>query len=473
MKKQLILGLTLLLLVLIALGTYFFVDYYQKQKENEEAREAAALQLTSFQSTNVTKLELHTPELDYTIEPDENSNWVVTNAEDVHINTYYITALCTYGSMLTAEEDLGAVDDATLESYGLTDPVSITYYVDNMKKTVYIGNSSPTNEYFYMMQEGIDHVYLVDADTAGYLHVTPNQLRYRYIVEDTSSDICKITLKNKTNTVYCLEKNDKLWDMTAPLNRLLSVDNSKVNSLLITLNQLEIDDFGESNISKEDYASYGVDQPGYTFQFVQENGDTTTLLFEDYDPLVSSYINCLHEETGDIWKFDSSYVYFLQTKMSDYLLDTLYKPGIEEVSSMHIIYDGSYNNKTIQIDSSLTLDFDNGQYNMDGTEISDIDSEAVTAIKAFFTQAAGLSYEEIQPDAEIVEAKPTLTLEYTLKDGSTHAIELLKNDDTTYWARVDGKFTTALVRQRELSDKGKLLECYSKLKEIIDEKSNS
>lgn len=117
MKRQLIIGMILLLLVLIAFGTYFFVDQYQTKKEEKEAEEAAALQLGSFNSSDVTKLDLHTPDLDYTIEADENGEWVVTSGSELQINTYYITALCTYGSMLTASEDLGAADDATLDSY--------------------------------------------------------------------------------------------------------------------------------------------------------------------------------------------------------------------------------------------------------------------------------------------------------------------------------------------------------------------
>ena len=61
MKKQLILGLTLLLMVAIALGTYFFVDHYQNQKDAEESEKSAALQLTTFNSNDIIKLDLHTP----------------------------------------------------------------------------------------------------------------------------------------------------------------------------------------------------------------------------------------------------------------------------------------------------------------------------------------------------------------------------------------------------------------------------
>ena len=63
MKRQLIIGLILVLLIGVCFGAYFGVDYYQTQKEEKAAEEAAALQLSSFDSDAVTKLVIHTPEL--------------------------------------------------------------------------------------------------------------------------------------------------------------------------------------------------------------------------------------------------------------------------------------------------------------------------------------------------------------------------------------------------------------------------
>ena len=163
MKRQLIIGLVLVLLIGVCFGTYFGIDHYQTQKEKKAAEEAAALQLSSFTSDDVTKLVLHTPELDYTIDKDDDSKWQVAEGSTLHINTYYIDALCTYGCGVTATKDLGAADEKQLETYGLSDPVSIAYYTDDADKpvkTLYVGKQNPTNTSFYMMQDDDDHVYL-------------------------------------------------------------------------------------------------------------------------------------------------------------------------------------------------------------------------------------------------------------------------------------------------------------------------
>ena len=80
-------------------------------KGKEGGRRGCALQLSSFTSDDVTKLVLHTPELDYTIDKDDDSKWQVAEGSTLHINTYYIDALCTYGCGVTATKDLGAADE--------------------------------------------------------------------------------------------------------------------------------------------------------------------------------------------------------------------------------------------------------------------------------------------------------------------------------------------------------------------------
>lgn len=469
MKRQLIIGMILLLLVLIAVATYFFVDQYQTKKEEKEAEETAALQLGSFNSSDVTKLDLHTPDLDYTIETDDSGEWVVASGNELHINTYYIDALCTYGSTLVASKDLGPADDATLESYGLSDPVSITYYTANETKTIYVGSQTPTKEYFYIMQEGDDHVYLVDANTAGYLYVTETQLRYRYVMNDKTSDITHLLLKHNEKTIYDLEKEGTDWTLTAPFETSLEINAANLSNLFTTLVQLEIDDFGESGITEADYKKYGFDNPAYTFQFIQETGETTTLLFEEYDPLVTSYVKCLHVETGEILIFDSSYISFLQSETTDYLMETLYKPGITDVASIQLHYAGSFNDKTVQIDDSFEIDSENGTYICNGESISAENTDATKAFEDFFSSLANLSYESIEADAtEPADTEAAFRVEYTLQDGTTHVVELVPNDDTTYWAYLDGEFSRALVRQRALSGEKKILEKYTDLMEALD-----
>ena len=53
-------------------------------------------------------------------------------------------------------------------------------------------------------------------------------------------------------------------------------------------------------------------------------------------------------------------------------------------------------------------------------------------------------------------------------DGSTHVVDLVKKDDTTYWAFIDGKFAHAVVRQRALSGEDKVLETYTAFQKLLE-----
>lgn len=471
MKRQLIIGLILVVLIGVCFGAYFGVDTYQKKKAEKAAEEAAALQLSDFQSDDVTKLILHTPDLDYTIEKntsdDDGDSWLVASGDELHINTYYIDALCTYGCSLTATKDLGTADADKLETYGLSDPVSITYYTgdaDKPEKTLYIGKQNPTKESFYVMHDDDDHVYLADANNTGYLYVTRTQLRYRYLMDDKTSDITQISLERDGQMVYNFSKTDNNadWKMTAPIETPIGINNAKLSSAFISLQQLEADDFGDSDVTPDKYAEYGFDQPAYRFQFTQSTGETTTLLVGEYDPLTTSYIKCLHVETNEILIFDSSYLSFLQTDTTSYMVSNVYKQGIENVSGLTVQYHGSFNDKTVDINSCFTIDNANSSYTFDGTAITA--NDAAEAFKTFYTAVSELSYESLEANTEIpADTDPALRLTYTLLDGSTHTVELVKRDDTTYWAFIDGTFTHAVVRQRALSGENKLLEAYTAL----------
>ena len=119
-------------------------------------------------------------------------------------------------------------------------------------------------------------------------------------------------------------------------------------------------------MTADKYASYGFDKPAYTFQLTQANGDTTTLLVKEFDPSVSSYVDCLRVESNEILKMDSNYLSFLEDNASDYMLSTVYKVNLTDISAFTVQYHGSFNDTTLDIDRSFTADSDSETYSCDG-----------------------------------------------------------------------------------------------------------
>jgi hypothetical protein len=314
-------------------------------------------------------------------------------------------------------------------------------------------------------------VYLADANTTGYLYVTKTQMRYRYLMDDKSSDILKLTLQRNGETVYTFEdtSGNSDYKLTEPLETPIAVNNANLSTLFTQLTELEADDFGDSDVTEDKYAEYGFDKPAYMFQFTQATGEVTTLLVQDFDPLTSSYVDCLHKETNEILKLDSSYLGFLQKNASDYMDDTVCYFSISEVSALTMQYHGSFNDKTIDIDDSFTFDDASTTYSCNGKSFNSDDTELTEAFKTFYTALSEISYESLDTSAQApTDTEPALHLEYTMLDGSTHVVDLVKKDDTTYWAFIDGKFTHAVVRQRALSGEDKVLETYTAFQKLLE-----
>ncbi len=121
-------------------------------------------------------------------------------------------------------------------------------------------------------------------------------------------------------------------------------------------------------------------------------------------------------------------------------------------------YHGSFNDKTIDIDDSFTFDDASTTYSCNGKSFNSDDTELTEAFKTFYTALSEISYESLDTSAQApTDTEPALHLEYTMLDGSTHVVDLVKKDDTTYWVFIDGEFTHAVVRQRALSGEDKVL----------------
>lgn len=469
MKRQIILGLILVLLVGICFGTYFFIDAYQTKKAQEEQAEQESYVITNFTSSNVVKLDMKTPDLDYVIELDDNSDWIVTNQENVNISTYYINTIISYGCSLTATKDLGACDQETLEKYELDDPVTLTFYVNESSDdeeenlvpyTIYLGKTTATNENFYCMKEGSDHVYLIDATTAGYLYVNEDNLRYRYILEDQYADVTEYSLQHDGEYVFdmVLDEAEGIWNLTQPVITPVGLDGSEIEDTLSTVRTMEVDEFDDS-LTEADFTD-----PAYVLT-IKQGDTTTTIYFEDYDPTVSSYVKAYNVETQTGWIFDSSYLSPLQSDLDSYLLHTIYDPNITDVASVSFQYEGSYNDKTVSDSVQFDTDYENDTYAVNGKTL---DSDTVEYLSDFFEGITSLPYETLDTETEDVSmGTPTCTITYTLNDGTENTVQLVPKDDTTYWAYLNGEFTHAIVRQKQFSNNNKILSQYDALMDAI------
>lgn len=456
MKKQLILILSLILLVGVTVGVLVLVSNMESDKKAEEERIEQEKILMSLNSNNINKIEIKTPDTVYTALLDENSKWVLENDVEFEINTYYLNSLATQLSTLTASEIICPLEGADLSGYELDSPVNvITLYENDTPYVINVGKLSATGDFYYVTIDGRDNVYGVSADYADYLHANKNSLKSIYILRNSSSAIDSISLTAHGKQIYELEMNGEgSWDMKQPLKASDRVNISNVSSLLTTIRQMIVDKFGDENVTEDKYKEYGFDSPEYVFSFTQENGETTTLLAQDYAQDGTSFVTLICKETGQIFYMQSNYTDFLQDTADKFIIKTAYSVPSSEIAEVDIKWE--------ERDSAeITIDEEAGEYTLNGTPLKE---DAAAAIDNFYTKLTALKYDSLVIECPVDEdAEPEITVTYVKKDGTRNVFTFCRSDSENYAVFMDGKYQNFTVNKKNFTAREGIYDYYDRL----------
>lgn len=459
MKRQVIIILSLVLLVGITLGAYFFVRNSNEKKQQEAAEEATALQLAQFNSNDINKIELQTPDGTFSAVLNENGVWELEQETDFKINIYFLNSVASSLCSLTASENIGPATEDIKKQYELDHPYVVTLSTDSGSRTLYTGKLTATNEYYYVMTDVSDDVFLVKSDYGDYLRPNRNSLKNIYVQTNQSSPIDHIILTYDNEVVYDLQKKeDNTWEMLEPMKSDF-VNLVNISNLQTDIMQLIIDKFGDENITESQYAEYGFDDPAYTFYFSQEDGTETTIYALDYDTDSTDFVECLQKETGQIFYCAANYIGLLQSTASDFLSSNIYNVAMTEVSAVDVQMEGE--------ELSMKIDQENEQYTVNDIDVDALDSDAVSALTLFYQSISNMTADTFYLTEEIPDSEPEVSITYTLTDGSKEVITLLKKDDETYYALRNGEYSGFLVERSQFTTRTGILEMYNRLKKAI------
>ncbi len=459
MKRQIIIILSLVVLVAITFGAYLFVRSSNERKQQKEADEAAALQLVDFNSSDITGIELKTPDGDYAATLDDSGSWEMTEDTDFNINIYYLNSIAGSLCNLSAAENIGEATEDIKKQYELDDPYVVTLSTADETRTIYTGKLTATSEYYYVMTDSSDDIFLVDADYGDYLCPNKNSLKSIYVQTNQSDPITHINLVRNGETIYDLQlQDDSTWLMTDPIESDY-VNVANITSLQTDILQLIIDKFGEEDVTEADYATYGFDDPAYTFTFDQEDGSTTTIYALDYDVNSTNFVECLQKETGQIFYCAANYISLLQANTEDYLSDTVCDIDVADVTALSLQMDGE--------EMEMEIDEANGQYSINDIDIDELGSDAISALELFYESITSLTSDTLYITEVIPKTAAEVAVTYTLTDGSTETLELIPKDDNTYYAIRNGEYTGFLVNKSQFTTRTGVLEMYNRLKKAI------
>lgn len=262
---------TLLILcgVLIAFAAaYYGASYYTAQKEAEAYADEV---LQSFLDTiYVTELEEEITGVTWSYYGEELSfeldgeDWKYTEDTTLDIDSYYIEAVISTYSSLTAEREL--VDGEEISSYGLDEPTHYVILTDatGVETTYYIGNEADTS--YYLTVDDKTAVYVVSSDTVSAIYYVLSQV----IVQDTFS----VPSSDELDTVVIASAEDEIT---------YTVDDTDAMAMIASgLSVLTLSDCMDVNSTGSE-ADYGLDEETriewtmtYNVEVVVESTEETT-----------------------------------------------------------------------------------------------------------------------------------------------------------------------------------------------------
>ncbi len=463
MKKQLILILTLILLVGITAGVLLLVSNMETKQKEEKARTEQEKILISLNSNDINKINIETSDNTYSAYLNDDGKWELENKLDFEINTYFLNSLASQLSTLTAEDIICPLSEANLADYGLSDPENvITLYTNDTTNVINVGNVSATGDFYYVTIDGRDNVYGVSSDYADYICANKNSLKSIYILRNSDSEIDSVSLEAHGKLIYDLQMNSQnIWEMKEPVALADRVNTANVNNLLTTIRQMIVDKFGDENVTEDKYKDYGFDDPDYIFTFTQKNGESTTLLAQDYDVDGTSFVTLICKETGQIFYMQSNYTTFLQDAADTFVTKTVYSGPDSDVDKVNIEWKDRSN-------AEITLDEENSKYTLNGKSLKD---DTVEALNNFYNKLTALQYDDFILECPVDKnADPEITITYVKKDGTKSAFDFYKVDDENYAVFMNGKYQNFTVIKKNFTAREGIYDFYDRLLDAAEMK---
>lgn len=458
-KKTRIITIIMALLLVGATGGYIAVDKSKTAEENKLAQENAELRLFNFNSDSISKIDFSNEEVNYSLELSSDGTWNITETNYTHeflVNSYYLNSICSYMSELTALKKID-IGENSLSAYGLENPTVLTCSDGINSYTLYLGDASATQEYYYVMLN--DKVYGIDYDTGEVLAGGTAYLKDPYLVPVSETEITETAIQKSGENIFSLEtREDNLWHMLSPLPEA-NVNSAQVNSFLTSVTRIQVEGY-PAYAEEVNLAEYGLDKPEYVFtvgtadkeyifKFAPFSGEDKTTYF-------------VEESTGQIGTILTNSIGFLEAKPEEMLSTKPISLAYEDAQELEVTVD--------DLHFDMKMHHADGKYQLDEIQIDELDSNIMNLFKNLYLTVSNISYEEMKLDAEIPEdAQPTCEFHFVSQDGTETELSLIPADDTLYYAMINGEYTGFTIRRRSLSSNTGVLTYFEKITDALTE----
>ena len=239
-KKTLLCVLAALILVCAALALAG-----REQQNREQEQGTPMIEVHRVDADSITSFTLAGPD-ETSAFVREADGWVYNGDPLFPLDHDFVNTALETLSRIDAISLLSE-DAEDLSPYGLDQPqMQITMAGEDAEFSLRIGNYNSFNGYYYMCEEGVNDVFLIDADLVDLCTATQSDMIRLDRLPDTygGGEINTVTLTDSqgAQTVY-------------------TADSDGFDILSEQLSSLSLDDYADYFLAEEEYAAWGFDNP--------------------------------------------------------------------------------------------------------------------------------------------------------------------------------------------------------------------
>lgn len=455
MKKAVIAVAALAAAAGISIGSFLAVKNSSEKKDRQKEESLAENVLFSMNSDDISQITITIDGESYSVR-HEDKDWILTDCpgDTFEPNPNKFQAICTYIAGLTAQENYGALTDEIKHKYGLDDPYIITVSDGTQENTLYIGDISPTGNFYYAYTDSRKNVFTIPEDRAGYILADPIDLRSDSLLPYTDNDISGIEVKRKGKTVYTLSLDSEtgLWSLPDEYS-MLTVNQARPSSILTVITRLSAEAMYPQ--SPDDIKTFGFDDPDAELIVTAKDGTQKHVLIRYYGKDAKTYVHVYLKESAQTETYYTADFSFVDYDIIDLILQKI------ECGNMYGV--SRYKISCPELSEEFASDPSEGKVECRGTVIDLNNAEIKSFYETFFNSFAYIMISGIDTKAEPELEEPLFSAEYTSLDGNVRKIDLTDAGNGKAYVFVNGEYTGTLTDTDFISGDNSMISAYEVL----------
>ncbi len=481
--KKLFLPLIVLGLLILALVVYLVVDGIKKKSVEENY---GAKSYSVFETANIQKMEILSSKGETTVFEFDGNDGVTAcshNGSSVELNQLDQNAVYDYLGQFAQVSVVRQAASGQIDTslYGLDkDSYTVTLtQKDGKTNVLHFGKPVEDESGIFFRLDDEDKVSIVKYYYYQKLSSEFENLLDVRVISLERLMVSNITLtrasRNDKIVVAVVEEKNTSVISTITYKVVEPVETTPKTELISLMDKIL--DFRVTqylNIPKEEYASYGLDNPAYTFTVKKTSGETI-------DIYLSREINGMYygysSNSTSTFKVLSSYLTGLELPINE-LFETYIKRGyLDTISSVTVVLEGKKFEMEIQLDKT-TKDIMNVNsmlsVNKRDARVVSSDGQVCYGLM-LFDSICNMRYSDYDKQATPELKDPVLSMQFYTVNRSTYTVKLVQRDEQTYYCFINDEYSGFIADRSVIyKDNGRYLtgfgvkDAYNLCNEAID-----